>query len=124
MLNILSKRYLYFLFSLLVILPGMIIIAIQGLPLAVDFKGGSLLEVQFTSDNIPSIDEVIEIYNNYGFEEVSAQTAVGTGGERNILVIRSPELVTTINGEELNADAVKNLIVDDLRKAANDPNAV
>ena len=123
MLNILGKRYLYFLLSLLVIVPGMVVMAIYGLPLAVDFKGGSLLEVQFSTETIPTVEQVVEIYNQYGFEEVSVQTAEGTTGIRNILVIRSPDLATTIDGKEVNADAMKNILVADLREVANDPNA-
>ena len=109
--------------GLLVIVPGMVVMAIYGLPLAVDFKGGSLLEVQFSTETIPTVEQVVEIYNQYGFEEVSVQTAEGTTGIRNILVIRSPDLATTIDGKEVNADAMKNILVADLREVANDPNA-
>ncbi len=46
-MNILGKRYIFFLFSLLLIVPGLVIIALDGLPLSIDFKGGSLVELGF-----------------------------------------------------------------------------
>jgi len=98
-MNILGKRYLFFAISTLFILVGLVIIAVDGLPLAVDFKGGTLLELQYSSPNLPGTEEVISIYNNYDFEEVSVQTAVDTNDERTILVIRSPFMDEQIKGE-------------------------
>lgn len=48
MLNILGKRYIFFAISLLLILPGLTIIALRGMPMSIDFQGGSLLEVSFS----------------------------------------------------------------------------
>lgn len=90
MIDILGKRYLYFAISLLVIIPGIIILAVNGLPLAIDFKGGSMLEVQFTAATLPDTEGVVELYNDFGFKEVQVQTAIGITGERDTLVIRSP----------------------------------
>jgi len=98
-MNILGKRYLFFAISILFILVGMVIIAVDGLPLAVDFKGGTLLELQYSSPNLPGTEDVISIYNDYDFEEVSVQTAVDTNDERTILVIRSPFMDEQIKGE-------------------------
>lgn len=51
-MNIIKNRYLYFLISLIVIIPGIVFMALhwastkQGpLPLGIDFRGGSLLEI-------------------------------------------------------------------------------
>lgn len=90
MLNILGKRYLFFGLSLLVILPGLIIWAVTGLPLAIDFKGGSLLEVQFTDGTLPESEAVVSVFQDLGIKDVTVQVAVGTDGTRNVLVIRSP----------------------------------
>lgn len=90
MLNILGKRYWYFLLSLLVIIPGMIILAVNGLPLAIDFTGGSLLELQFPTTDLPTTEEVIEIFNDFGFKEVQVQVLTGLSGEQDTLLIRSP----------------------------------
>jgi preprotein translocase subunit SecF len=89
-MNILGKRYIFFTISLVFILIGMVILFTDGLPLAVDFKGGSLLELEFPNTNLPSSEQVKAVYDSYQFNEVSVQTAVNINGDRNILVIRSP----------------------------------
>lgn len=90
MIDILGKRYIFFALSLLLIIPGMIILALNGFPLAIDFKGGTLLELQFTAATLPDTESVVNIYHEFGFDEVQVQTALGTSGERDTLVIRSP----------------------------------
>lgn len=122
MLNILGKRYYFFLLSFLVILPGLIIWAIYGMPLAVDFKGGSMLEVQFSSENLPTTEQVVNIYQTYGIKDVTVQTAVSDNG-RDILIIRSADLETAIDGVKINADATKNRIVTDLITLSGDQEA-
>ncbi|MDT8896928.1 MAG: protein translocase subunit SecF [Thermanaerothrix sp.] len=90
MLDILGKRYLFFALSLLVIVPGLIILAVNGLPLAIDFKGGSILELRFPSGNLPDTESVVNLYTELGFKEVQVQTALSPSGQRDLLVIRSP----------------------------------
>lgn len=46
--NIVKKRYLWFALSLLIIIPGMISLFVQGLNLGIDFTGGSMLEIPFS----------------------------------------------------------------------------
>jgi preprotein translocase subunit SecF len=84
MLNILGKRYLFFAISLVLILPGLIVMAIFGLPLSIDFKGGSLLEVEFASNTLPAPAEVVALYNDLGITDAQVTT---TGN--NTLLIRS-----------------------------------
>ena len=50
MLNILRRRYWYFGISMLVMIPGILAIAMWGLPLAIDFTGGSQLEIKMEGD--------------------------------------------------------------------------
>jgi len=88
-MNILGKRYIFFAVSLLAIIPGMIILATGGgLPLSIDFTGGSLLEVKFESGNAPNPEEVIALYNDLGFEDVQIKTTT----DQNILIIQSAKL--------------------------------
>lgn len=74
-MNIIKNRYVYFLISLLVIIPGVVFMILNWvnlktpLPLAIDFTGGSLLEVQFAGTR-PSVDEVKST-----FLEVAPDTA-------------------------------------------------
>jgi len=66
-MNIIKNRYLYFLISLLVIIPGIIFMIINWvnfrtpLPLGVDFTGGSLLEVRFAGTR-PDSGEVQDAF--------------------------------------------------------------
>jgi preprotein translocase subunit SecF len=70
-MNIIKNRYLYFLISLLVIVPGIIFMAIHWvntkegpLALGIDFRGGSLLEVQFTGP-LPAAADIQAVYNQF-----------------------------------------------------------
>ena len=83
MIDILSKRYLYFALSLLVIIPGLILLAVRGLPLSIDFTGGSLLEVQFAGEGLENA-ELVELYEDAGIDDAQVQTT-----ENGTLLIRS-----------------------------------
>ena len=84
MIDILSKRYLYFLISFLVILPGLIILASRGLPLSIDFTGGSLLEVKFVNANSVTNADLVQLYENAGIVDAQVQTT-----DSGTLLIRS-----------------------------------
>lgn len=81
MLNIVGKRYWYFAISLLVIIPGLIAIGItwaqtgQPFRLAIDFTGGTLLELKFAQPQPFQTDEVVRIFGQFGLgaNEVSVQ---------------------------------------------------
>ena len=98
-MNILGKRYIFFAISLVFILVGLVIIAVDGLPLAIDFRGGTLLELQYSDADLPATDQVVTIYDNFGFKEVSAQTANDSNDRRTILIIRSPFMDEVIKGQ-------------------------
>jgi preprotein translocase subunit SecF len=74
MLNIIGKRYYYFAFSLFLIVPGMIILITRGIPLAIDFTGGTLIELRFESGDLPQPAEVVSLYNDLGVEDILVQT--------------------------------------------------
>jgi preprotein translocase subunit SecF len=90
MLNILGKRYLYFLLSLIIIVPGFIVMAIYGMPLAIDFTGGSLLEVKFNNATLPSTADVVQVYNDMGITDIKVTTS-----GNDLLIIRSTFLDET-----------------------------
>jgi preprotein translocase subunit SecF len=83
MLNLLNKRYYFFAFSLLVIVPGLVM-AIWGLPLSIDFTGGSLLEVRFLDGQTPPPGEVVTLYQEAGVRDAMAQTTA-----EDVLIVRS-----------------------------------
>lgn len=94
MIDILGKRYIFFAISLLIIIPGMIVLGIWKLPLAIDFTGGSLIEVKFESGNPPQPADVVLLYNKLGITDVQAQTS----GE-NTMLIRSSEISEELRGQ-------------------------
>ncbi len=89
MFNIIQRRYLYFTFSAIVILPGviaMIISMIQfGTPLklSIDFTGGALQEVRFEQSVQPG--DVRQIFVNQGYGDTTVQTT----GDGSTVIIRS-----------------------------------
>jgi preprotein translocase subunit SecF len=83
-MNIIGKRYFFFALSLVIIIPGMLILAINGLPLALDFTGGSLLEIKLASGEMPQPSQVISIYALEGIQDAQVQTT-----SSNTLIIRS-----------------------------------
>jgi preprotein translocase subunit SecF len=73
--DIIGKRYWYFLLSLLVIVPGLISLAIHGLPLGIDFTGGSLLEIQFNETKVIEPAQVRAIFDAQGLTDTVVQTS-------------------------------------------------
>ena len=87
MIDIVKRRYLYFGISLLVIIPGMMAILVWGLPLAIDFKGGSLLDIRFDTGKVPQPAQVSALYAENGFGDSIVQTSGEDG-----LVIRALDM--------------------------------
>lgn len=90
MIDIVKRRYLYFAISLLVIVPGMLALLVWGLPLAIDFKGGSLLDVTFNSGNLPQPAQVAALYDANGFRDPVVQTTQSSSSKG--LIIRSVDM--------------------------------
>jgi preprotein translocase subunit SecF len=98
MIDILSKRYLYFAVSLLVIVPGLVLLAIGGLPLSIDFTGGSLLEVQFEAGKSPETAKLVNLYEDAGIDDAQITTT-----ETGALQIRSSFLTNEVRDSILSA---------------------
>ncbi len=88
-MNILGKRYFFFGLSLVIIIPGLIILFTGGLPLSIDFTGGSLLEVSFANAS-PAPADIIAIYDEANISDVQVQTS-----ETGSYIIRSEFLEDT-----------------------------
>jgi preprotein translocase subunit SecF len=104
MINFLGKRYYFFALSLLIIIPGMIL-ASTGLPLAIDFTGGSMLEVRFNSGNAPLPGDVHVLYEELGVTDIQVSR---TG--QDVIIARSSFL----------DDATRGSIVEALENRFND----
>ncbi len=95
-MEIISRRYLYFAISLLVIIPGLISLAIWKLPLAIDFTGGSMLEVQFEPGKTPQPAQVIAIYNDLSTAETPIRDPQVQTSGTDILLIRSKQMDSVV----------------------------
>ena len=105
MLNILGKRNIFFVVSLILIVPGLLVAAIFGLPLSIDFKGGSLLEVQFASGTLPAPGDVVNLYTRLNINDAQVTT---TG--QNTLIVRSSFM----------DDAARASVITEMETAFND----
>jgi preprotein translocase subunit SecF len=90
MIRFVERKWLYFLISGLIILPGVVFLLLGGLKPGIEFRGGSLIDVRF--DAAPEVAEVREVMAGLGREE--AQILVAEGGR---IEIRTFEM----NAEEL-----------------------
>lgn len=102
-MNFMRFKFLYFLLSALVIVPGVYSLARFGLKLSVDFTGGSVLELKFKNDislpagkaGILGYKDIRKIIEEKKFEVSSVQSS----GENQILIRMKPitkEDVSTI----------------------------
>ncbi|HQV63564.1 MAG TPA: protein translocase subunit SecF [Anaerolineales bacterium] len=73
-MNIIKNRYVYFFISLVVIIPGIIFMGLNWqrtkvgpLELGIDFRGGSLLEVQIDGV-LPSVTDISSLYSEFSTE--------------------------------------------------------
>ncbi|RME48957.1 MAG: protein translocase subunit SecF [Chloroflexi bacterium] len=108
MFDIVGKRYWYFGLSALVVIPGLIALALFGLPLAIDFTGGSLLQLEFDQPVNVSTAKIKEIYASH--DPDLADALVQTSGDRGLL-IRSKQIGDT---------ELKNAIEEDIRQEYGD----
>lgn len=73
-MNIIGKKNLYFLVSLIFIIPGIVSLVLWGLNLGIDFTGGSKLEVRSERLEVRgSENRIIDIFRNQNIEIKSIQ---------------------------------------------------
>lgn len=95
MFDIVGKRYWYFALSLLVIIPGLIAMGLHwsqtGEPfrLAIDFTGGTLLDLKFTKPQPFQTDEVSAIFGQFG---LSANDVHVQPSGNDALIIRTKQI--------------------------------
>jgi preprotein translocase subunit SecF len=96
-MNIVKQRYIYFAISLIVIIPGMIALLVWGFPLAIDFTGGSLLDITF-SGQAPQPAQVLAVYAQFGLGDSQVQTS----GTQEV-IIRSKDMTEDEKTQIVNA---------------------
>jgi len=87
-----TYRKWWYLLSIIIILPGLVSLIINGLDLGIDFTGGTIWEIQF--DKSVSTEEVKNVLAQYGVDDSVVQTSSEDGGTDNVAIIRMEEMAT------------------------------
>ncbi len=98
MLNIMSRRYWYFGISLLVMIPGILAVTMWGLPLGIDFTGGSKLEIKIEGDINLSTSRIASILDDNGFSDNVVQVA-----DNDVVIIRTKTMKDSSKGVVITA---------------------
>jgi len=130
--NIVKKRYWWFAISLLIIIPGIISLFMQGLNLGIDFKGGTMLDMTFkkavtqaaVTDTMKSVGLEGPVQLSNGNTSALIRTEALEEGKRNELLAALQTKVgeydkTTLKedkvgpamGQELTRNAFMSLII-------------
>lgn len=73
MLHIIQKRKYAYWFSGILTLVSLILLFTVGLKLGIDFKGGTLMEVQFAKDPVPQVSEIQERLSDLTLRSLTLQ---------------------------------------------------
>jgi preprotein translocase subunit SecF len=87
-----ERKWWYFLFSALLIVPGVFFLAIGGLRPGIEFKGGTLLELSF--DTRPDDAALKSFFTSHGHDEATIQGVAG-GVEVRTTEMKPEELSKT-----------------------------
>jgi len=68
-IDLIGKKWWFFIFSGIIILPGLISLLLWGMKLSIDFTGGSLLELKF--ENPSDKQKIVEVIKNEKLDLVS-----------------------------------------------------
>lgn len=72
MFKIIQKRKIWYIISAIIIIPGIVIIAMGGLKLGIDFSGGSLVRVDFNEQR-PTVKQIDEAFAELDVGTVKVQ---------------------------------------------------
>jgi len=112
--NIVKKRYWWFAISLLIIIPGIISLFMQGLNLGIDYKGGTMLDMTFNkavtqaaiSDTMKSVGLEGHVQLSNSDTTALIRTEALEEGKRNELLTALGTQVGEFNKESLKEDKV------------------
>jgi len=93
MVRFVERKWWYFGFSGLLIIPGLIFLLLGGLKPGIEFKGGTLLDVRF--DTPPALSEVTAVMRDLKHDEAIVQAAEGGRIEIRTFEMKPDEQVTT-----------------------------
>ena len=103
MKNIVRYRYIWFLISLLIIVPGAVFYGMFGLRTGIDFAGGAMWDFHFPKQTMSELntESIAKVFAENGFEgaQVQLSTVKVNGADVTSALIRTKELSAT-NPEE------------------------
>ncbi len=107
MKSIVGLRYVWFIISLVIIIPGAVFFALYGLRTGIDFAGGALWDLHFVTKQTSDLntDDIANVFKANGFDSAQVQiSAVKIDGkEVASAVVRTKELSAT-NPEQQQRD--------------------
>jgi preprotein translocase SecF subunit len=124
--NVVKRRYIWFIISLLVIVPGVISLITQGLNLGIDFQGGSLYNIKYnqpvTQENITKALDSVGISGQVqlsgGNTEAIIRTVVLSDEQRSSMISALQKDAGAFDTANLQEDTVGPAIGAELRKGA------
>ena len=98
-LDIIGKRYWWFLFSGLIMIPGLISIFTQGFNLGIDFTGGTILDLKFARP--VTVVEVRKVLTEYELGNSTIQLAVADNAEASENVFIRTHVLSNTESQKL-----------------------
>jgi preprotein translocase subunit SecF len=96
MKSIVRLRYIWFIISLVVIIPGAVFFAMYGLKTGIDFAGGALWDLHFPTKQLSELntENIADVFAKNGFEgaQVQLSTVKVNGVDVTSAVVRTREL--------------------------------
>jgi preprotein translocase subunit SecF len=96
MKSIVSLRYIWFIISLVIIIPGAVFFAMYGLKTGIDFAGGALWDLHFPTKQLSELntENIADVFAKNGFEgaQVQLSTVKLNGVDVTSAVVRTKEL--------------------------------
>ncbi|MFA6493001.1 MAG: protein translocase subunit SecF [Patescibacteria group bacterium] len=123
-MNIIGRRKIWYLISLILIVPGIVGLILWGLPLGIDFKGGTLIDISY--QNSVNKEEIVNKLEEAGINNPNVQP----GADNSFLIRTEPldnetvqKMTTTLSkvgeGYKQNQfDSVGPTVSNDLKKKA------
>jgi len=94
--NIVGRKYLWFIFSGLLLAISVIALITQGLNFGIDFTGGT--EITIKAENGATIEKIRGVTSDFGYADAKIQASVG-----DTYIIRVPELTDEESAELIKA---------------------
>lgn len=124
--NIVKKRYIWFVISLVFLVPGLFSLFTQGLNLGIDFKGGSMLDITFNqpvsqtqiTEALSSVELKGQVQLSQGDTEAIIRTDVLEDDKRDALLEALATKAGEFDQDKLREDKVGPAIGAELKSGA------